>query len=86
MNEESIIKYNRSVANKKYYEQHKKQSHRSSLLHHVKKGRVPFLRSVQLYDITIMEIVERYRIYKQSVGNVSPLKEIKMKALIFNMI
>ena len=80
--------YDRSFANRKYYEQNKLKSHKSSLLHNIKrKGRVPFLKSVKLYDITIMEIVERYRVYRQSVGGVvSPLKDMKMKVLIQNMI
>ena len=80
--------YNRSAANKKYYEQNKFQSHRSSLLNNVKsKGRVPFLKSVKHYNISIFEIIQKWREYKVSVNdNVPPVKELKMKVLILNMI
>ena len=45
--------YDRSFANRKYYEQNKLKSHKYSLLHNIKtKGRVPFLQSVKLYDMT----------------------------------
>ena len=80
--------YDRSAANKRYYEQNKLQSHRSSLLNNVKsKGRVPFLKSVRHYDISIFEIIQKWREYKLSVNdNVPPVKELKMKVLILNMI
>ena len=88
MNIRQMETYDRSAANKKYYEANKFQSHRSSLLNNVKsKGRVPFLKSVKHYNISIFEIIQKWREYKLSVsGNVPPVKELKMKALIINMI
>ena len=85
---ERMETYDRSAANKKYYEANKFQSHRSSLLNNIKaKGRVPFLKSVQHYDISIFEIIKKWREYKVSVsGDVPPVKELKIKALILNMI
>ena len=55
MNIRQMETYDRSAANKKYYEANKFQSHRSSLLNNVKsKGRVPFLKSVKHYNISIL--------------------------------
>ena len=70
------------------HEANKFQSHRSSLLNNVKsKGRVPFLKSVKHYNISIFEIIQKWREYKVKVSNnVPPVKELKMKALIINMI
>ena len=51
------------------------------------KGRVPFLKSVKHYNISIFEIIQKWREYKVKVSNnVPPVKELKMKALIINMI
>ena len=88
MNIRQMESYDRSAANKRYYQQNKLQSHRSSLLNNVKaKGRVPFLKSVKHYNISIFEIIQKWREYKTSVkDNVPPVKELKMKALILNMI
>ena len=85
---ERMETYDRSAANRKYYEANKFQSHRSSLLNNVKsKGRVPFLKSVKHYNISIFEIIQKWREYKVKVSNnVPPVKELKMKALIINMI
>ena len=55
---------NRYETNKKYYNSHKLQAHRLSLLFAVKtRGRIPTLSSVEKYSLKIEEIVEKWREY-----------------------
>ena len=82
-------KSSRYHANKKYYSLNKNNAHKLSLLFAGKtRGRVPNLKTVEKYDITIAELVEKWRIYKstKSHDEIPPLKIMKLQALILNMI
>lgn len=82
-----LAKVKKSVLNKMYYEENKHQNHRASLLCAVQhKGRVPKLASIEKYNITIEELVPKWRAYCKSHDDIRPLKILKFQTLVMNMI
>ena len=74
--------------NRKYYLKHTHESLRSTLLHNVKsKGRIPSECTVKKYDLKPEELIQNWRLYKQSLeSDLSDLKEMKFKVLISNIL
>ena len=77
------------VQNRHFYEEHKEQNHRASLLCAIEhKGRVPKLVSVEKYNILIEELVPKWRAYCASKPReeIRPIKIMKMQTLLLNMV
>ena len=73
--------------NRKYYLKHTFESLRSTLLHNVKsKGRIPSMSTVGKYNLTPEELIREWRQFKENVSDVDPLKTMKFKVLIGNML
>ena len=82
-------KLKKQAQNRLFYEDHKNENHRASLLCAVQtRGRVPKLQSIQKYNIEIAELVDKWRHYCASRPReeIRPLKILKMQALIMNMV
>jgi hypothetical protein len=73
--------------NRRYYLKHTHESLRSTLLHNVKSnGRIPSECTVKKYDLKPEELIKEWRLYKAKVTSLSPLKEMKFKVLISNIL
>jgi hypothetical protein len=73
--------------NRKYYLKHTFESLRSTLLHNVKSnGRIPSMQTAKKYDLKPEELIKEWRLYKAKVTSLSPLKEMKFKVLISNIL
>ena len=73
--------------NRKYYLKHTHESLRSTLLHNVKsKGRIPSMLTAKKYDLKPEELIKEWRLYRSKVTSLCPLKEMKFKVLISNIL
>ena len=73
--------------NRKYYLKHTHESLRSTLLHNVKSnGRIPSTQTAKKYDLKPEELIKEWRLYKSKVTGLCPLKEMKFKVLISNIL
>ena len=73
--------------NRKYYLKHTWESLRSTLLFNVKsKGRIPSMATVKKYNLLPEELIKEWRQYNENISDVDPLKRMKFKVLISNML
>ena len=69
--------------NRQYYDSHKKNSFKKSLMFDVRRvGRVPSVETITKYDIDPMQILIAWRQYKSSVTNPKLVKREKILELL----
>ena len=76
-----------AAACKRYYARNTEAAKKRVLLSDIRtKGRLPTQHTLSLWNITIHEVIDAYRIYRQNCIDETPKKLAEFRVLVGNML